>query len=445
MVLPFLLPDTPVVAWWPGVAAGRSRAGSVGPVGDSPDHRRHRRAPIRWRAIKSRLEGYTAGDTDLAWSRITYWRALLTSALDQPPYEPVTSALVSGLKNEPALDILAGWLASRIDGPVQRAVGELKVELVRPSETITLSRPQDGVTATLTRTARPDAQLPLARRETRECLAEDLRRLDADEIYHEALAGHRQGAVRLMSDVVVETYPDTAALVAAAGDRLVEAITAAIAARGPALIVLTGGGTGIGLLKHVGAHDDEIDWSKVHLFWGDERFVPADDDERNDKQAREALLDHIDIPAGNVHAMPASDGEFGDDLDAAAAAYEQVLAENAEPGAPAPVFDVHLLGMGGEGHVNSLFPHTAAARETERMVVGVTDSPKPPPRRITLTLPAVHRSREVWLVVAGEAKADAVAAAIGGANPDDVPAAGASGTRGHGVASRRRRGEQAAD
>ena len=83
-------------------------------------------------AIKSRLQGYTAGDTDLAWSRITYWRALLASALDQPPYEPITSALVSGLKTEPALDILAGWLASRIDGPVQRAVGDLKVELRPP-------------------------------------------------------------------------------------------------------------------------------------------------------------------------------------------------------------------------------------------------------------------------------------------------------------------------
>ena len=70
-------------------------------------------------------------------------------------------------------------------------------------------------------------------------------------------------------------------------------------------------------------------------------------------------------------------------------------------GAPTPRFDVHLLGMGGEGHVNSLFPHTAAVRETERLVVGVTDSPKPPPRRITLTLPAVQRSREVWLVVVG--------------------------------------------
>jgi 6-phosphogluconolactonase len=226
---------------------------------------------------------------------------------------------------------------------------------------------------------------------------------------------------------VIEKYADTDALVAAAGDRLVGAIKDAIDTRGTAQIVLTGGGTGVGLLKRVGEQADNIDWSKVHLYWGDERFVPADDDERNEKQAREALLDHIDIPAANVHAMAASDGEFGDDLDAAARDYERVLAANADDGQPAPNFDVHLLGMGGEGHINSLFPNTPAVRETDRLVTGVEDSPKPPPRRITLTLPAVQRSREVWMVVSGAGKADAVAAAIGGAKPDDVPAAGAVG------------------
>ena len=226
---------------------------------------------------------------------------------------------------------------------------------------------------------------------------------------------------------IVETNPETDALVAAAGDRLVGAITAAVQARARALIVLTGGGTGVAMLKRVGEQGEQIDWSKVHLFWGDERYVPEDDDERNDKQARAALLDHVDIPATNVHAMPASDGEFGDDLDAAALAYEQVLAANAEDGDPAPNFDVHLLGMGGEGHINSLFPESAAVLETTRLVVGVADSPKPPPRRITLTLPAIRRSREVWLVVSGAAKADAVAAAVGGANAVDVPAAGAVG------------------
>lgn len=228
-------------------------------------------------------------------------------------------------------------------------------------------------------------------------------------------------------NTVIERYGDTAALVAAVGDRLVGAIKAAIETRGRALIVLTGGGTGVSLLKHVAEHGGAIDWSKVQLFWGDERYVSADDEERNDKQAREALLDHIDIPAANVHAMAASDAGFGDDLDAAAQAYEQVLASLTEPGETGPAFDVHLLGMGGEGHVNSLFPDTAAVRETNRLVVGVPASPKPPPRRISLTLPAVRNSREVWLVVSGAAKAEAVAAAVGGADPVEVPAAGAIG------------------
>jgi glucose-6-phosphate dehydrogenase assembly protein OpcA len=188
VVLPFLLPDTPVVAWWP---AGAPAVPAQDPLGQLAIRRitdaTNSSDPLA--AIKGRLQGYTSGDTDLAWSRITYWRALLATALDQAPFEPVDSVLVSGLKTEPALDILAGWLAVRIDGQVQRAVGELKVELHRPSETVTLSRPQTGITATLSRTSRPEALIPLARREAKECLAEDLRRLDADEIYLEALKG----------------------------------------------------------------------------------------------------------------------------------------------------------------------------------------------------------------------------------------------------------------
>src|SRR5690606_21146501 len=188
VVLPFLLPDTPVVAWWPGEAPpvpaqdplGRLAVKRITDATASSD-------PLT--AIKGRLRGYTPGDTDLAWSRVTYWRALLASAVDQPPYEPIESALVSGLATEPALDVLAGWLASRLDCEVRRATGPLQVQLVRSSETITLSRPRDGVTGTLSRTGKPDALLPLGRRETRECLAEDLRRLDPDEIYHEALRG----------------------------------------------------------------------------------------------------------------------------------------------------------------------------------------------------------------------------------------------------------------
>lgn len=229
------------------------------------------------------------------------------------------------------------------------------------------------------------------------------------------------------SQTVIETYVDTDQLAAAAGARLVGAITSAITARGQAHIVLTGGGTGIALLRHVAEHGVDIDWSAVHLYWGDERYLPDNDDERNAKQAREALLERIEIPARNVHPMPAADAEFGSDIEAAALSYEQVLAANAPAGEPAPVFDVHLLGMGGEGHINSLFPDTAAVREQTHLVVAVPDSPKPPPKRITLTLPAIRRAREVWLVVSGAAKAEAVAAAVGGADPVDIPAAGARG------------------
>src|SRR3984893_5059322 len=237
--------------------------------------------------------------------------------------------------------------------------------------------------------------------------------------------GHRSGGVRMSTSV--ETFTDSDGLVAAAGERLIDVIKAAIAARGRALVVLTGGGNGNRLMRFLARESGRIDWTKVHLFWGDDRYVTEDDDERNEKQARTELLDHVDIPARHVHAMPAAHGDSGNDLAAAALAYEQLLAANAEPGDPAPNFDVHLLGVGPEGHINSVFPDSPAVHEPTRLVIGVDDSPKPPPQRITLTLPAIQRSREVWMMVSGAEKADAVAAAIGGADPVSIPAAGGVG------------------
>jgi 6-phosphogluconolactonase len=217
----------------------------------------------------------------------------------------------------------------------------------------------------------------------------------------------------------VRRYPDTDALTTAAATHFVEVVVAAQAARGTASVVLTGGGTGIDLLRKVRDRSGDIDWSNVDFYWGDDRFVPTGDPERNCDQARAALLDHIPAQSARVHPMAPSDGPYAD-AHAAAAAYAAALG-------PDPVFDLHLLGMGGEGHINSLFPHTDAVREERALVVAVTDSPKPPPVRITLTLPAVRRSRHVALIVAGAAKADAVAAALGGAAPVDIPAAGAIG------------------
>jgi 6-phosphogluconolactonase len=124
-----------------------------------------------------------------------------------------------------------------------------------------------------------------------------------------------------------------------------------------------------------------------------------------------------------VHPVATSDGEYPDPIEAAAEYSAAVHAHLAEHGA----FDLHLLGMGGEGHINSLFPHTDAVREQHELVVAVTASPKPPPVRVTLTLPAVRRTRHIVLVVGGAGKAEAVAAALAGADPVDIPAAGAHG------------------
>lgn len=206
-----------------------------------------------------------------------------------------------------------------------------------------------------------------------------------------------------------------------AADRFIDLVSTAIEQRGRASVALTGGSNGIGILASIAAKNPDIDWSKVELWWGDERFVAADDPDRNEGQARAALLDRIPLDPAKVHPMAASDGAFGDDIHAAAAAYARQVAD-------AGPFDLHLLGMGGEGHINSLFPHTAATAETTEPVVAVEDSPKPPPRRITLTLPVVNRSRQVWFLVAGADKAEAVAAGQSGASAADWPCAGASGT-----------------
>ncbi|WP_439032854.1 6-phosphogluconolactonase [Gordonia terrae] len=216
-------------------------------------------------------------------------------------------------------------------------------------------------------------------------------------------------------------------LVTTAASRFVDLITRAQAERGVASVVLTGGSNGIGILSALAADSGTIDWSKVDIYWGDDRFVPADDPERNSGQAREALLDKVPVDPSRIFPMAPSDGPLGDDIEAAAADYAAILAGRSSDGV-APEFDVHLLGMGGEGHVNSLFPHSPATAETTKSVVAVEDSPKPPPRRITLTLPVVNRARQVWFLVAGADKAEAVAAAHRGADAADWPAAGARGT-----------------
>jgi 6-phosphogluconolactonase len=231
----------------------------------------------------------------------------------------------------------------------------------------------------------------------------------------------------------VVVYANVDLLAAATAARLVTRLVDAQAARGSASLVLTGGGTGIAVLEQLRAAParDAIDWSRVDLYWGDERFLPSGHPERNETQARAALLDQVPVAPERVHAMAPSDGAFGDNPEAAADAYADLLATAAHPEdhGPVPGFDVCLLGIGGEGHTASIFPASPAVYETERTVVAVHGCPKPPPTRITLTLPAIRRAAEVWLITTGPAKAAAAAMALGGAGEIQVPAAGARGQR----------------
>ena len=195
-------------------------------------------------------------------------------------------------------------------------------------------------------------------------------------------------------------------------------------------VSLTGGSMGSAVLAAAARHPrrDRVDWPRVHFWWSDERFVARGDSDRNEKQAREALLDAVDIPAANVHAMAASDE--GLDLDAAADLYAAELARfPQDDGTPWPSFDICFLGVGPDGHIASLFPDRPEIMITDRVAVAVRDSPKPPPERVTLTRPVINGSRRVWLVLAGTDKAAALGLALAGASYASVPAAGAKGRR----------------
>ena len=212
--------------------------------------------------------------------------------------------------------------------------------------------------------------------------------------------------------------------------RLVTRLVDVCAARAHASLVLTGGGIGTQVLAELAAAParDAVDWRHVDIWWGDERFLPAGDPERNETGARRALLDHVDASPERVHPMPGPDGPDGPDPEAAAARYAGWLlaASQPEDHSPVPSFDVLLLGIGPEGHVASLFPGMPAMYE-ERTVVAVHGAPKPPPTRLTLTLPAITAAREVWIIASGDDKAGAIRLALSAAGPVQVPAAGARG------------------
>ncbi|WES65586.1 6-phosphogluconolactonase [Microbacter sp. GSS18] len=236
---------------------------------------------------------------------------------------------------------------------------------------------------------------------------------------------------------MVEVWAEKRVVIASDPDSLAESVAARFltrvrkrAANGRAAHVsLTGGTMAEAVLAAAGRDPraQQIDWSRVHFWWSDERFVPRGDADRNEVMARAALLDRIDIPEENIHTVPASDDGIG--LDEAADRYAAELASFGSGGNPWPKFCVCFLGVGSDAHIASLFPDRPEIQIVDRAVVPVRDSPKPPPERITVTRPVINSSLRVWMVLAGEDKAAALGLALAGANYVNVPAGGAKGRR----------------
>jgi 6-phosphogluconolactonase len=213
-------------------------------------------------------------------------------------------------------------------------------------------------------------------------------------------------------------HRDAEALTHAVAARLVTRLVDAQSNGRVASVALTGGRIAAAVYRTIAESParSAIDWSRVELWWSDERFLPPGDPERNETQAREALLEQVPLDPARVHAMPADAGQGAEQ---AAAAYATELAK--------AVIDLVILGVGPDGHVASLFPEQPALHEQERTVVAVHGAPKPPPTRLTMTMPVLCQTAEVWFVVSGADKASAVRLALSGAGPMQIPAAGPKG------------------
>ena len=213
-----------------------------------------------------------------------------------------------------------------------------------------------------------------------------------------------------MTTMNLTTLADADAAARHAADTVARLAGAAIAARDVAHVALAAGSIMEDVHERLAKAD--VDWSATHLWLSDERAVAPNDDDSNFKMIVRTLLDAVDVPAGNVHRVRGEDG-----ADAAADAYEADIRASVA----GLVFDVVLCGMGPDGHTCSLFPGFPQLKIEDRLVVGVHDSPKPPPGRITFTLPLIHRARQTLLVATGTGKADAMAAVLAGPDPH-VPA-----------------------
>ncbi|MCY7413351.1 MAG: 6-phosphogluconolactonase, partial [Salinibacterium sp.] len=185
----------------------------------------------------------------------------------------------------------------------------------------------------------------------------------------------------MSSERRVIVHPDKETLCASVAARFITKVVDLIHEFGEASIVLSGGSVGIAVLSAINASParDTVDWSRVNIWWGDERWLPSGDPERNEVQARAALLDHVSLDPARVHAFAASDQ--GLELDDASAAYAAEIRDHAPKNATLPHFDITFLGLGADAHVASLFPERGGVRETELAVISVRNSPKPPSER----------------------------------------------------------------
>jgi 6-phosphogluconolactonase len=224
-----------------------------------------------------------------------------------------------------------------------------------------------------------------------------------------------------MSQPTVSRFKDADSVARAAATALIAKLSQVLQSKPEAHIALTGGTVGIATLAALGEHPDRdsIDYTKVNFWWGDERFVASDSDDRNANQARKALLSKITLDATKVHEFPAADQ--GLHLDQAAASFATHVANIA------PHFDVVFCGVGPDGHICSLFPGKPAPA-AGLQVVAEHDSPKPPPQRLTFTYEAVNSADEVWFVVAGADKQQAVEVAFGD-DPQALPVGRVHGTQ----------------
>lgn len=232
-----------------------------------------------------------------------------------------------------------------------------------------------------------------------------------------------------MTQQLVVVHPDPAVLAYSAASRLLLSILDKQSVKSPVHIALTGGTVGIATLAQARELPlvDAIDWSQVHLWWGDERFLPEGDKDRNEVQAREAWLNDLDsLPQENIHYMPRL--TEGYTVERAAADYSAELAQWAPEGHTVPEFDVVLLGMGPDSHVASLFPNHPDALADGARAIAVNDSPKPPAQRVSLTFDAITCAQEVWIIAAGAEKAAAVNSGLSGEDRRTCPVAGAQGT-----------------